>query len=214
MTMTRTAPLVRRWVGFYTRGLAADLRDARRAEIESDLWAQAEEAEYLGRGSSSVEVEMLTRLALGMPADIGWRRSHRRGSVADSKEIALREPRSRQVLTAIGVALAALDLVVAAVLLVDIQGHSDPPADVLVASAKAVAMMFGLALALIGLLVVSRSPTAGRVMAIAGSGVAGGMFVILLPWMWIAGLPLILPIVVIGVVRARQVTETQHTLSA
>jgi hypothetical protein len=199
----------------YTRGLAAELRDARRAEIESDLWAQAEEAENVGRGSSSVEVEMLTRLALGMPADIGWRRSHRRGSVAaNRKEIALREPRSHQVLTAVGVALAALDLVLASVLLVDIQGHSDPPADVLAATLKAVAMMSGLALALVGLLFVSRSPTVGRVMVIAGSAVAGGMFLILLPWMWIAGLPLILPIFVIGVVKARQVTEAQHTQSA
>jgi hypothetical protein len=214
MTMTRTAPLVRRWVELYTRGLAAELRDARRAEIESDLWAQAEEAENVGRGSSSVEVEMLTRLALGMPADIGWRRSHRRGSVAaNRKEIALREPRSHQVLTVIGVALTALDLVLAALGLVNIQGDSDP-ADVLVASAKAVAMMSGLALALVGLLFVSRSPAAGRKMVIAGSAVAGGMFLILLPWMWIAGLPLILPIFVIGVVRARQVTEAQHTLSA
>lgn len=214
MTLTRTARLVRRWVELYTRGLAAELRDARRAEIESDLWAQAEEAENVGRGSSSVEVEMLTRLALGMPADIGWRRSHRRGSVAaNRKEIALREPRSHQVLTVIGVALAALDLVLAALGLVNIQGNSDP-ADVLVASAKAVAMMSGLALALVGLLLVSRSPTRGRVMAIAGSAVAGGMFLILMPWMWIAGLPLILPIFVIGVVRARQVTEAQYTQSA
>ena len=214
MTMTRTAPLVRRWVELYTRGLAAELRDARRAEIESDLWAQAEEAENVGRGSSSVEVEMLTRLALGMPADIGWRRSHRRGSfAANRKEITLREPRSHQVLTAIGVALAALDLVLAALGFVNIQGDSDP-ADVLVASAKAVAMMSGLALALVGLLIVSRSPTAGRVMTIAGSAVAGAMFLILLPWMWIAALPLILPIFVIGVVRARQVTEAQHTQSA
>jgi hypothetical protein len=213
MNMTRTAPLVRRWVELYTRGLAAEFRDARRAEIESDLWAQAEEAEDVGRGSSSIEVEMLTRLALGMPADIGWRRSHRRGSVAaNRKEIALREPRSHQVLTVIGVALAALDLVLASAGLVNIQGDSDP-ADVLVASVKAVAMMSGLAVALVGLLFVSRSPTAGRLMATAGSAVAGAMFVILLPWMWIAGLPLILPIFVIGVVRARQVTEAQHTQS-
>ena len=210
MATIDAAAVVRGWVELYTRGLAPELRDARRAEIESDLWAQAEEADYAGRGSNAVGVEMLTRLTLGIPADIGWRRSHRRGNVAATrKEIAVREPRSHQVLTAIGVALVALDLVLASVLLVDIQGHSDPPSDVWAASGLTVAMLAGLTLALIGLLFVSRSPTTGRVVTIAGAAVAGVAFLILLPWMWFVGLPLIVPIIIIGVVRTRQVLEAQ-----
>jgi hypothetical protein len=158
---------------------------------------------------------MLTRLALGIPADIGWRRSHRRQSGATNrKEIAMREPRSHRALTAIGVALAALDLVFASVGLAQILGNSDSPFTLWVASGKAVAMIAGLALALVGLLFVSRSPSAGRMMAIVGAAVAGGAFLILLPWMWFVGLALILPLLVIGVVRARQVTEAQHIQSA
>ena len=148
------ATIVRRWVALYTRGLAGGLRDDRRAELESDLWAHAEDAYAAGHPPTSLDVEMLTRLAFGIPADLAWRWSHRTATKSvDTKEIVMDEPRSHQVLTAVGVGLAAIGLAFAVLGLVAIQQNSDDrPADVLAASAGALAMIAGLGLVLIGLL--------------------------------------------------------------
>jgi hypothetical protein len=209
MSTTPAATLVRRWVALYTSGMAPELRDARRAEINSDLWAQSDEADQIGRPPLSVGIEMLTRLALGIPADIGWRQSHRRGNVASSrKEITVREPGSHQVLTVIGAAWAALSLLFAAVLLIDIQGHhSDRPEDVWLASAATMTIIGGVVVALIGLLRIGRRPTEGRSMALIGATVAGGACLVALPWIWPIGIALALPLALIGLVRARQVME-------
>ena len=203
--------IVRRWVSLYTHGLALELRDGRRAEIESDLWAHAEEAYVAGHPPTSLDLEMLTRLAFGIPADVAWRLSHGAASRSvDTKEMVMREPRSHQVLTAVGVGLAAIGLVFAVLGLVVIQQNTDDrPADVLAASAGAVAMIAGLALALIGLLVVRGHPTMGRQLAILGGVVIGLATLIVFAWAWPIGIVLAVP-AVIGVVRARQVVEAKE----
>jgi hypothetical protein len=73
MIARRSAGLVRRWVGLYTRGLSVDVRDGRRAEIEADLWDQLEEAKLSGRPERSTGADILMRLARGLPADLSWR---------------------------------------------------------------------------------------------------------------------------------------------
>ena len=129
------------------------------------------------------------------------------------KGIVMPEPRSHQVLTLIGVAWATLGLAFAVLGLVVIQQNADDrPADVLAASAGAVAMIAGLGLVLIGLLVVRRVPTVGRQMAIVGGSVIVAATLIEFAWAWPVGIVMALP-AVIGIVRARQVTETQHQIS-
>ena len=44
--------LVRNWARVYTFGLTSEIREARRAEIESDLWEHAHDSE-LGRDARS-----------------------------------------------------------------------------------------------------------------------------------------------------------------
>ena len=56
--------VTRWWTRIYTAGLPADLRDARRAEVESDLW------ESLSDGAPSRHI--LARLALGIVDDLSW----------------------------------------------------------------------------------------------------------------------------------------------
>lgn len=203
--------IVRRWVSLYTHGLARELRDGRRAEIESDLWAHAEEAYVAGHPPTSLDLEMLTRLAFGIPADVVWRLSHGAASRSvDTKEIVMREPRSHQVLTMIGVGLAAIGMAFAALSLVAIQQNTDDrPADVLAASAGAVAMIAGLALALIGLLVVRGKPTMGRQMAILGGVIIGAATLLVFAWAWPIGIAFAVP-TVIGVVRAGQVVKAKQ----
>jgi hypothetical protein len=65
--------LVRGWTCLYTAAMAPALRDARRAEIESDLWEFHEDARRRGYPPSAIGAHMLLRLVLGMPADLFWR---------------------------------------------------------------------------------------------------------------------------------------------
>lgn len=60
---------VRVWTRIYTWRLDPSLRDARRAEIDSDLWeSQAAESRQ-----TVVAVQILGRLVLGVSDDLAWR---------------------------------------------------------------------------------------------------------------------------------------------
>ena len=78
MNATFASRLVRRWVALYTRGLPVEVRLARIAEIDSDLWSQHDEAQATGRSGRSLAVEILVRMVLGIAADVGWRVEHER----------------------------------------------------------------------------------------------------------------------------------------
>ena len=65
--------LVRGWVDVYTSGLPAPSRDARRAEIESDLWEQQRHSAAAGMGRGGATWHVLARFLLGIPADLSWR---------------------------------------------------------------------------------------------------------------------------------------------
>jgi hypothetical protein len=78
MNGSPVADLVRGWVNVYTRGLPAELRDARRDEVDDDLWCEHEEAAAIGRSRRSLDVDLGLRLVFGVPADISWRLAYRR----------------------------------------------------------------------------------------------------------------------------------------
>lgn len=63
--------LVRAWVWFYTRGLPARVAEARRAEIDSDVWEQLRDASRAGRPVPSFA--LLGRFVRGVPDDLAWR---------------------------------------------------------------------------------------------------------------------------------------------
>jgi hypothetical protein len=58
------ADIARWWTRIYTAGLPEELRENRRAEVESDLW------ESLADGAPSHHI--LARTALGLPDDLTW----------------------------------------------------------------------------------------------------------------------------------------------
>jgi hypothetical protein len=59
---------VRAWTRVYTCGVDAAVRDARRAEIESDVWEQIN-----AEGGDTRSFDVAARLVLGIPADLRWR---------------------------------------------------------------------------------------------------------------------------------------------
>jgi hypothetical protein len=77
MNAERAGRLVRRWVGIYTRGLPAEIRQERRDEIDDDLWSQMRDAAGSARTDQSLTGEIVIRLVFGIPADLSWRMEQR-----------------------------------------------------------------------------------------------------------------------------------------
>jgi hypothetical protein len=65
--------ITRAWTATYTRGLPAVARDARVAEIHSDLWEHQRAAGFEREPVADTGVAILTRVVLGVPADLLWR---------------------------------------------------------------------------------------------------------------------------------------------
>jgi hypothetical protein len=63
--------LVRGWTWLYTCHLPDTMRDARRLEIESDLWESQHDA--TSTPEVRVAAQVLLRLVLGIPDDLRWR---------------------------------------------------------------------------------------------------------------------------------------------
>jgi hypothetical protein len=61
---------VRGWTMLYTSGLSVERRDARREEIDSDLWESVNDAASERR---TLAVQIAARLIAGIPDDLGWR---------------------------------------------------------------------------------------------------------------------------------------------
>ena len=71
---------VRAWTTLYTSGLPIEQRDARREEIDSDLWESVNDPASDRR---SLALQIAARLIAGIPDDLGWRSEHRpRGGAA------------------------------------------------------------------------------------------------------------------------------------
>jgi hypothetical protein len=71
--LSRIIRLTRCWVRLYTAGLPTEVREARRAELESDLWEQEQEAGAAGCRPTTTAIHVLWRFMLGIPADLSWR---------------------------------------------------------------------------------------------------------------------------------------------
>ena len=65
---------VRWWTRLYTWRMEPALGEARRAEIESDLWEFRQDRAHGSDVSPAAQV--LVRLLRGVPADLAWRTEH------------------------------------------------------------------------------------------------------------------------------------------
>ena len=64
----------RAWLRLYTSGMPADLRDARHADVNTDLWEHQHDAHGEGASRLAIAAEILLRTFVGVPDDLGWRR--------------------------------------------------------------------------------------------------------------------------------------------
>ena len=186
--------LVRGWVRLYTAGLPADVRDARREEIDGDLWEQAREAALMARPTSTLGWQVGLRLLLGVPADLLWRfdrartnRSSTEGRPA-METFAMRSPLGRATLAVMALLVVAT---IAVVVVHQIDRNSSTQIigqgllnNVLYPSSVAV----GLVLTVSGLGLIRRAPWPGAVLAVGGSWVPALMlFWLILPLFIAAG---------------------------
>jgi hypothetical protein len=65
--------VARHWVRLYTAGLPPEIREARRAELESDLWEQEYETAAAHGRPTKTAMQVFHRLVRGIPADLCWR---------------------------------------------------------------------------------------------------------------------------------------------
>lgn len=75
MSVTKglAASVTRAWIRLYTIGMPLDLREARRLEIEADLWEHRQDAGRHGVPRVACAAEMLLRALAGVPDDLTWR---------------------------------------------------------------------------------------------------------------------------------------------
>lgn len=88
----------RAWVRVYTARLPEPLRDARRAEIDADLWEHQHDRLASRTAAAAIATEIVLRTCLGAFDDLAWRfemlRATRRGS---NRRISMQlTPRKRQ----------------------------------------------------------------------------------------------------------------------
>lgn len=64
--------LVRAWVRLYTANAREEVRDRRRAEIESDIWEHLQYWKEQGHQPGTMAPQLLARWLLGIGDDLGW----------------------------------------------------------------------------------------------------------------------------------------------
>lgn len=100
--------VTRAWTALYTHGLSIDLRTDRREEMDCDLWEHQRQADLGREPVASTAVQILLRVALGIPADILWRLHA--GSAQDDRRISVNQTWPMR----IGLVVALLPLAVLA----------------------------------------------------------------------------------------------------
>jgi hypothetical protein len=197
--------LTRWWVSAYSRGLPEDERAARRAEIDSDLWEHTQFGAEAGQRPADTGFEVLTRLLLGIPADLAWRRalvhsaSQQRPWTSQARRITTRGLKmARRLVTALAIIVTAtsgLFLVYNGLGMLTDEGR------------EAWMLRFGLweasagALLLLGLLATARWPRVGTILIAVGALVAVATHY----WMAFIGVPLAVVIIAAAVIRARTI---------
>ena len=167
--------LARWWVERYTRGLDPAVRDARRAELASDLWEHRVAA---GDGLAT-ELSIVSRCLRGVAADLGWRRAARRGRRS--------LPSRSAIFRGAGWAVAAMGYALllcmhgwfaTALVGLDLYGADWAPGDVEQLS-RASGALLGMLVG--GALLLRRQPRLGACLAAAGAIATAGLMWWLIP---------------------------------
>ena len=194
--VTLAVGMVRTWVTLYTLGLPRELRDARRAEIDSDLWEHQQIAELTEEPQGETTFHFLTRLLLGIPSDVTWRLEAAH-SAQSERSISVNETRAMRSLVVVGVVVALFLVVTGIGAVVDALVQGDLASGQ--AGFGAISVLAGAAVGS-GLLTSRRNPLLGIGLVAAGAiTVAAAWY-----WMLVITIPVGIAMVAIAFFRARQ----------
>ena len=187
--------MTRTWVALYTLGLPRELRNGRRAEIDSDLWEQQRTARLQDQPPGETALQLLTRLLLGILSDVTWRLETGH-SVSGERSIRMNEALYMRGLVAVGVALALLVVIVGVGSIFNAFEDGDNSGWVWGGSLSALS---GVAV-MVGLLISRPNPLLGIGL------VAAGAITIAVLWHWllVITIPIGIALVTIAFFRARQ----------
>jgi len=191
--------MARSWVALYTLRLPLEVREARRSEIDSDLWEQQWLAARRGDPAFGTAIEVLARMLLGVFSDITWRAQAGASARQDRRikmNASMNESWYMRGLLALGVVLALLFVVFAIGGAVDALIDSDTADSE--AAIAVVGAFAGLAVAA-GLLASRRTPVLGICLVAAGAI----FFATIFYWMLIVGIPIAVALIAIAFFRAR-----------
>lgn len=182
--------IVRTWVTLYTLGLPQKLRDARRLEIDCDLWEQRQLAGYTRELPLGTAAGIVVRAALGILSDITWR-VEAGTSARRSRSIKMNDSITSRGWFILALALAAMPI---------IMGASR------VAGAGGGGPIWGLAVVLAGLVLVAGMLTVQRnaVLGLRLAALGGVALALLLFWMFFIVVPALALVGFIVYKRARR----------
>lgn len=188
------AGLTRTWVAMYTTGLPAELRDARRAEIDSDLWEQRHVAQFNDEPAGETAFQLLARLLLGVPSDLTWR-AQAGLSAPEDRSLRMNESLRMRGLVLAGLAVAAIPLIIGLMVVIGLNGEMGGTERALFGPLQ---MAIG-AVIFSGLFVSARRPLLGT--GLVASGVLG--IAVLWFWMPFITIPVGLALIAIAYFRGR-----------
>src|SRR3990170_1489573 len=182
--------MTRSWVTLYPSGLPPESRDARRTEIDSDLWEQQRTADLLNQPQGETSLQLLARLVLGIPSDVTWRLETGR-SARSERSISMNESGTMRSLVVVGVVVALLLVIVGVGAVVDSLVQGDLASGQ--AGFGAISVLAGAAVGA-GLLTSRRNPLLGIGL------VAAGAITVAAAWYWM--LPITIPVGIVVVAIA------------
>jgi hypothetical protein len=213
--VTTIEQFVGAWVRLYTASLDPVDRDARRAEIASDLWEHARALEDAGDNRMAAAVAIGARWLLGIPDDLVWLTERRRESRGQADDLERRSSMvgfgsARVLALPVMVAVVAVVVALAGVVVGTIQ-HVEQRESIVsnsvLESLWVVLVVGGLAGILLGFVLMRRQPGVGAVLVVGGVATAS------ISTYWLI-VPLVLAVAVswYGVRRARRMASEATTV--
>ena len=202
---------IRLWVRLYTAGLPPNIRDDRRAEIESDLWEQTSFAAEHGLDRLGLAVSVWSRWLFGVADDLMWRANqratlqHPRRAVTAQPFVRLATSSGGLVRLGAGGAIAIALMCLVVVVNTNAYTNGTQPSGELAATLLSlIALITGLGTitAVRGFRIMRARPADGAILVAVGSSIAG------LAWYWLLA-PVILALVIsfYGVSRAMRLSD-------
>jgi len=193
-TIALAVGIVRTWVALYTLGLPQLLREARRLEIDCDLWEQRQLAELTREPHLATAIQIVVRALLGIFSDVTWRVEA--SSARRSRSTEMNDSLIIRALLLAAVAAAAFPVVIGVLVATGVNGEVSTSERLIFGPIQ---ICIGAAI-IGGLAISARRPVLGIGLVVAGA------LAISVMWYWVAVItaPIGVALAAVAYFRARR----------